>query len=585
VNAAQTSTYYDTLDILFPGTGLHYMVSDTIQLTQFSRIYSAGAVIEASSTFPDGSPILKLGTNTIQTDQTCVIRGLVLDGGAKGATLGSATVIGLEATIGAAVILDNVVVQNCWFGFFINGLQFCTFRNCKAYYCSVGFFNLPQVSANNGGNNSNSYYDIQGVQCIVGFLLALPPPDSQIDGVGNNILYNPSMEECAVCGYAFIGQSPAGTGQPANYPQGNVVSVDIIEGASESTNNIITSPTNYSFTYPYGSANTYSVPNIASIYMSYANVTAQNFACVEHPSGQGATNWASKAAIQVNNNSSLYYKNSLGGPSIPSGEFMLADTTSQIILDGTFIATGTGPTINGISKNNAAMNGYGVPALLASPSILKLSSTPNNTLNPILGDGVGAASPATLAVVANATGVVSQVASLTADIGAYNSNCLYFPAPNSTATKIGCVSLDIVSSTDRQYRISWYISNGYAYINLKAGVKVRLFHMFPNYTIDGSTGYWLIYPNDRTGLSTLSISNIHTFYSATDDSNARAIINQIASGAFNNKMSLSGYGAPASLTPPLVAPNGAIYTNQNGGTDSRLYVFDGVNTWNSIAGV
>jgi hypothetical protein len=75
---------------------------------------------------------------------------------------------------------------------------------------------------------------------------------------------------------------------------------------------------------------------------------------------------------------------------------------------------------------------------------------------------------------------------------------------------------------------------------------------------------------------------VHSYYSATDDKNSRSIINEIIHGAFNNKMSLSGYGAPTGL----VAPNGAMYLNNNGGIGTRLYIYDPPsNTWNPVAGV
>jgi hypothetical protein len=516
-----------------------------------------------------------LGTNTIQTDQTCVIRGLVLNGGAAFASpnIGSATVIGLEATIGAAAILDNVTAINCSIGFVANGLQFCTFRNCKAYYCSVGFFNIPQVSANAGGNNSNSYYDIQGVQCIIGFMFALPPPDSQIDGVGNNILYNPSMEECACCGYAFIGQSPAGTLQATNYPQGNIISFDIIEGAVESTGQDLTGFTNY--TFAYGGHN-YTVPNIASVYISYANITMRSFACVEHPSGTGATNWGGITPIQVLNNSSLYLENSLGNPSVPNGGFILADGTSQVIVDGSFIAAGLA-YINGVSSNDAKLNGFGSSVFVGATKKYA-SSIPNNTLNPAYGDSTSAPG-ATGAVVPAADGTVVFQATFTATTaGGVFGPCLQLGG-SPTSAAIGVIAYDVVSSVARTYTAGWQANRSNCDIAFTANVPVRVYHVFPNFVADYAN--YVLVP--RAGTSgTLSISNVHSYYSATDDKNSRSIINEIIRGAFNNKMILTGYGAPTGL----VAPNGAMYLNNNGGISTRLYIYDPPsNTWNPVAGV
>jgi hypothetical protein len=571
IAAATTSTYYDTLEVLFPSSSQCYLVKSTISLNPFTRIYSPGATLLASSSFTPGSPILQLGAEDgLHGNQTCVIRGLTVNGGTIGTTQGSATVIGIEATEGSAVILDNVVANNCSIGFVINGLQFCTFRNCKSYNCSVGFFCLPQVSANSGGDNSDSFYDLQAARCIVGFLFALPPPDSHIDGVGNVMLYNPSMEENACCAMAFIGQSPAATGQATNWPQGNILNIDIISGACETTTQI-TNISNYSFTY---AGNTYGVPQVASVYMSYANVTMQSWTCPEASPNFPSTS----AAVQLFNNSSLLLKNCGLSPSIPSGIFISADPTSKVMIEGSFFSQGPS-LIYGIASNSASLTSYSLTMFVGTTNKFP-SNIPNNTLNPAYGDGTTATYPATGAVSVDAFGNASYQATLMAAAGSVYSNCLYL-ANQPTTAAIGIIAYDIVSSVDRVVTCGWLINQANRDLKLTANITVRVCHVFPNF-IANSTDYAIV---PRAGTAgTLSVSNVHTYYSATDDLFSRGIINQILRGAFNNKMSLTGYGDPTALG--MVGPNGAFYMNQSGGVGSTMFVYNaGTTRWNAVAGV
>lgn len=574
IAASGTPEYYNLVDILVPASPTAYMVSSTITMTYKVRLVSPGANLQAMSGFAANTAIIKIADSFsgIFSSETCFIRGLVLNGGTIGQTLGNGTVIGIEMGAGSSLILDGVIAKFCWIGFVLHGSQFNKYTFCRSFVCSLGFLMLPQPPAQAGGDNSNLMDNIQGMQCLVGMIYTIIPYVSgQVDGTGQNLMMNMSFELNNICGLAVMGVP---LGAPPIAP--NRVALNIRSITTETTAD---NGAGGSFAITYG-GNTYTVPYVSSIYLSYVYAVIEEASIVEHPAVPA--NWTGRAAINCLNYSTLLMRDNIGGPSIPSGIFIHCDTTSQVILDGVLDTEGSGSIIEGIVKNDAALTGYGAPVLLSTPSIKYSSTIENDTVNPALGDGFTVVSPGSLSAVStDSNGVVSQNASFTAALGSATTNCIQWTAPSTGA--IGCVTYDVLAGTTlRQYRLSWWANNAFAYVTFPLGLKVRICHVFPLYTTNAAL--YVIYPNDTLGASTLAISNVHSFYSATDDYNARAVISRMASGAFNNKMNLSGYGTPASLS--LVAPNGALYTNNNGAVGTHLYIYNlGTTTWTAVAGV
>lgn len=433
----------------------------------------------------NGINVLTINYNSFQQGTPLRISGLGINGNGKTGVSGFFQ----TAITDANISFDHTLVESCTTGYNLrNGIQFCTFFRSRSTSCDVGMY--VKARTVEGGGNSNSFYDLQVTNCIVGVIFnggGYPFP------LGADVLRNATILGSSVCGLACFN---------ANLT---------LDGSANETNGLA------------GGTLVYDGLTVkaSSIYLNSATLYYINSANTE----TDATN----PAIIIENFSTLYLEN-VHGYGGTAAQFVSCSANSKVSVGPGVVTNGTiQGVINGPLMSNPSI---GWASLMMTPISCLLDNTvPNEVSTPQLGPfdtcGVGA-TPSIVhdAVLGECRQVVfnNTISNGNLNTSAWNPTC--------AGTGFRIVALNIMSSVDCSMVVADFTNNGRQVAFFKAGVYYRLVWVSLN-CVAGAQSFGIFTAD--TSAPTFKFSNWEVF-SGGDTAATRGIMSRITAGAYNPKI-------------------------------------------------
>lgn len=488
-----------------------------LKLDKISRIAGKGVYITPAGQTAGALMTLPLAP-ALQAAERAVLSGIRFDGGsfgragsdgASGATgAGVGGLIGLDIGNNPAVVLDDVGFKNLGVGSRFRGMQFAHWRNVKAWQCDVGFYSYQLQR--DGGNNSNSFHDLQAITCMVGIVvrahaLATIPND------GMNF-FNPTLIENRICAVAVIG--------------GNTIRpvVTIRAGNPEDTSKGVGVQSAFSF-------DGLSIPQ-CSVYTNFADLRLDQYQFEEaYDPGKQI----------IARNRSVVTLQSCRGPGA-AGQFVDRDATSTVVVNGVWDGAKNG--LMGVSRWDALPIGND-SFLITSLAPTFDSVIPNLQADPAHGDTVNVfGGPSIDYSGFNANPPYAQVNYIaSASDGDQNTNAVRWNAPQTGALAV--IAFDALASVDHDFVGRWVNNVFPQTVQLKAADGwTRIVHVAVNLSADANQ--YAFFAKAGAAVN-VQFRNFQTWSGADTPAN-RTILAEILRGGFNRKMVLYG------TAPPTVRP-------------------------------
>lgn len=472
--------------IVFPyGT---YLVS-TLNIPNYITIEGNGSILKQSDSYT-GTLLNISGSGNVQTSKNCTINNLQL--------YRTSIVTNTYGIVypGPSIILNNVRTEGFDVGVYINQGQFGSAYSLKTYRCNVGLYLKPTLTG--GGSNSWSFYDHQGISCVIAAVLINNQstyPEAAIYFRNPSWLSNGGVALAVFNAQVFV---------DGGSPEGNANSMSSTE--------------------------TYDSLTIkkSSIYTNNTNLTLINLNCAE------AT---VTPFLYLENNSTTHHDNSFGYGLSTSGQYCETDSTSFITVSGDVsVITSLGNTV--LNGTISSIGNFGT-VYVAQDNTYNTSSFTNEATSPLTSSlsNINGTTTSTTGYDSNqgSVGIVTFN-----DAGNQDTNRVRFA--QITNGNYCIIGISLKSDVNTIIKFGVYgstVQGSQKSIQLYANQWVRVYHVIGNSNISAGS-YYVMYSSDGV-VANISLTKLMIKSSTTSNAKLFQDFNAVLSGAYNPNIGAVNY--------------------------------------------